>query len=50
MAWQPVTLEQLVLRTGASLVEVAGALTRLELDGWVAQRGGWYERVAKSGA
>jgi hypothetical protein len=22
---------------------------RLELDGWVAQRGGWYERVAKSG-
>jgi DNA processing protein len=50
MAWQPVTLEQLVLRTGRSLVEVAAALTRLELDGWVAARGGWYERVARSDA
>jgi DNA processing protein len=48
MAWQPVTLEQLVLRASRSLVDVAAALTRLELDGWVAARGGWYERVARS--
>jgi len=48
MAWQPVTLEQLVLRTGRSLADAAAALTRLELDGWVAPRGGWYERVARS--
>jgi len=50
MSWQPVTLEQLVLRTGRSLVEVAAALTHLELDGWIAPRGGWYERVGRSGA
>jgi len=50
MSWQPVTLEQLVLRTGQPLVDAAAALTRLELDGWIAPRGGWYERVARSGA
>ena len=50
MAWQPVTLEQVVLRTGRSLVDAAAGLTRLELDGWIAARGGWYERVARSDA
>ena len=51
MGWQPATLDQLVAahRTVAS-PRWPAALTRLELDGWVAQRGGWYERVAKPGA
>jgi DNA processing protein len=48
LGWQPATLEQLVLRGAASVSEVAAALMRLELDGWVAQRGGWYERRARS--
>ncbi len=50
LGWQPATLDQLVLRTGRPLAEVSGALLRLELDGWVAPRGGWYERMAKAGA
>ncbi len=49
IGWQPVTLDQLVERTGRSLPEVASGLTRLALEDWVAERGGWYERVAKPG-
>jgi DNA processing protein len=50
LGWQPATLDQLVARTGRSLAQVSAALMRLELDGWVAPRGGWYERMAKAGA
>ena len=50
LGWQPATLDQLVARTGRPVAEVSGGLMRLELDGWVAPRGGWYERMAKSGA
>ena len=49
LGWQPATLDQLLLRTGRSIPELASALARLEEDGWVAPRGGWYERVAKPG-
>jgi DNA processing protein len=49
IGWQPVTLEQLAGRTGRPLVDVASGLTRLGFEGWVAERGGWYERVAKPG-
>jgi DNA processing protein len=49
LGWQPATLDQLVLRTGLGIDQVSAGLVRLELDGWVAQRGGWYERMAKSG-
>jgi DNA processing protein len=48
LGWQPATLDQLVSRIGSSLAEVSGGLLRLELDGWVAPRGGWYERRAKA--
>ena len=44
--WQPVTLDQLVLRTGSDLATLAPALDRLCDSGWMARRGGWYERVA----
>jgi DNA processing protein len=43
--WQPATFDQLVLRTGLSVAELAPALDRLAEGGWVEQRGGWYERV-----
>jgi len=49
IGWQPATIDHLVLRTGLSIPELASALVRLEHDGWVAPRGGWYERVAKPG-
>jgi len=49
LGWQPATLDHLLLRTGRSIPELASALVRLEHDGWVAPRGGWYERVAKPG-
>jgi predicted Rossmann fold nucleotide-binding protein DprA/Smf involved in DNA uptake len=50
LGWQPVTLDHLVLRTGRAVPDLAAALARLENDGWVAPRGGWFERVAKPGA
>ncbi len=46
VGWQPATLDQLVLRTGLDLARLAPALDRLCDAGWVARRGGWYERVA----
>lgn len=46
MGWQPVTLDQLALRTGLALAELASSLDRLHGTGWIAQHGGWYERAA----
>ncbi len=46
VGWQPATLDHLVLRTGLELAQLAPALDRLCDAGWVARRGGWYERVA----
>jgi DNA processing protein len=45
LGWQPATLDQLVLRTGRDLGSLVLALDRLDEGGWVARRGGWYERV-----
>jgi DNA processing protein len=45
--WQPAVLDQLALRTGLVIDEVAVALDRLERGGWIEHRGGWYERRAK---
>ncbi|MGQ0617499.1 MAG: DNA-processing protein DprA [Acidimicrobiia bacterium] len=49
MAWQPCSLDQIAVRTGLPLVGLSGVLARLEADGWVAVRGGWYERVTRPG-
>jgi DNA processing protein len=46
MGWQPAALDQLALRTGLLLPELAAALDRLHTTGWIAQHGGWYERIA----
>jgi DNA processing protein len=48
IAWQPVTREQLAQRTELSLVALSQALTRLAGDGWIDQRSGWIERVARA--
>jgi DNA processing protein len=45
--WQPAVIDQLALRTGLVIDDVAVALDRLERDGWVERRGGWFERIAK---
>ena len=44
IGWRPATLDQLVLRTGLVLERVARLLAGLEVDGWVAGDGGWWER------
>jgi DNA processing protein len=46
LGWQPATLDQLVLRAGLDLATLAPRLDRLCETGWVARRGGWYERLA----
>jgi len=46
VGWQPATLDQIGVRTGHDLAVLAPALDRLCEAGWVARRGGWYERVA----
>ncbi len=46
LGWQPATLDQLVLRTGLDLTELAPALDRLGAARWLTQSGGWYEQVA----
>jgi DNA processing protein len=47
--WQPATLDHLVLRTGLALLDLTVALDRLVEGGWIEQRGGWFERVARPG-
>jgi DNA processing protein len=49
LGWQPATYEQLVVRTGDDPGALSLALQHLERDGWVDNRNGWYERVAKPG-
>lgn len=45
-AWEPATLDQLVMRTGLGLADVAVSLEWLVASGWVEPQGGWYERIA----
>jgi len=45
VGWQPATLDHIGVRTGLDLGSLAAALDRLCESGWIAQRGGWYERV-----
>jgi DNA processing protein len=48
--WQSVPVERLVTDTGLSLGDLMIALDGLDADGWIIQRGGWVERVARAGA
>ena len=47
--WTPTATEDVLRRTGLTIAEVATALTRLELEGRVRRRGGWWERVGRPG-
>lgn len=49
LGWQPATLDQLALRTGLDLAQLAPALDRLGAARWLTRRGGWYEQVALPG-
>jgi DNA processing protein len=48
LAWQPASLEQLATRTEMPLGALSLALHRLRDAGWVEERAGWYERIARS--
>ena len=43
------TLDTIVLRSGRPLPEVAMALSRLELAGWLVRTGAWFERAGGGG-
>jgi DNA processing protein len=47
MGWEPTTLEHLALRSGLSPRDLVEALDRLDQDGWIAQRAGWWERIGR---
>ncbi len=44
----PLTLDQLVVRSGQPIVDVALAVGRLEAAGWLIGSGGWFEPVGAS--
>jgi predicted Rossmann fold nucleotide-binding protein DprA/Smf involved in DNA uptake len=48
IGWSPVSLDALAARTARPLGALALALDRLRGDGWLSERGGWYERIARS--
>ena len=48
VGWSPVSLDALAARTAQPLGQLALALDRLRSDGWLSERGGWYERIARS--
>ena len=45
LGWEPAAFEDLCARTGRSPGQVSVALARLQHGGWVAERGGWWERL-----
>jgi len=48
IGWAPRSLDGLALRVPNSLGQLALALSRLCDQGWLVERSGWYERVARS--
>jgi DNA processing protein len=47
LGWTPATLDGLVARCGLDLGVVALAVESLAGDGWVVERNGWFERLAR---
>lgn len=45
LGWEPATFDDLCARTARTPGHVSVALARLHAGGWVAERGGWWERV-----
>ena len=50
MPWHAVGMEHLVLATGLETGTVALALDDLAAAGWIARRGGWFERLGRDAA
>jgi DNA processing protein len=50
LGWVPATLDQISSRTTLPLGRLAVALEDLGRDGWLAARGGWFERVSRDRA
>lgn len=48
VGWSPVSLDALAARANRPLGALALSLDRLRADGWLTERGGWYERIARS--
>jgi DNA processing protein len=48
VGWAPASLDALVGRTQYSLDQLALALHRLCDQGWLVERSGWFERVART--
>jgi DNA processing protein len=48
VGWSPISLAALADRVARPLGELALALSRLCEQGWLAERAGWFERVARS--
>jgi len=46
LGWEPASLEQLVARTRLGPAKTSIAVARLERDGWVTSRSGWWTRLA----
>ena len=46
VGWEATSTEQVMVRTGLSPARLAAALTHLEVDGWVRNLGGWWERAS----
>jgi DNA processing protein len=47
LGWDAASLDELAVRTAQSPARLSVALTRLERDGWVEVRGGWWERITE---
>ena len=49
VGWEPATLDEVVARSGLGPGRAGLLLARLEDDGWLVGRGGWWERLAGPG-
>jgi DNA processing protein len=47
LGWKAASLDELAARTAQSPARLSVVLTRLERDGWVEVRGGWWERITE---
>jgi DNA processing protein len=46
LGWEPASLDDVVARSGLGPGRASLVLARLEADGWLVRRDGWWERVA----
>jgi DNA processing protein len=49
IGWTPASYDELVMRTGLGLADVAAAVATLAATGWVAEERRWIERILRAG-